>query len=350
MTILEGKTWRFEQLAGAERILVLSGWAAPLGGPRVEAVVRTPTRIRTERVYYPGSDTPTRHVFGKAYPNWELKGRFRDRARPPMGGPGFAKAKSEEVESFVGDQQPVRISWGDVLVAQRAFLVEFDPGWEAEGEVEWVLRIEIDQKELVNNPAATLQTARPPADYENQIRAALATVETRISLFDLPGAALDALDTILANIDRAVFQAEIAIAGVGAFRSAPTTALNRILTTQESVRAVTVQLRETVVAIPQDALIFQDNADAAIKFLTAQAAIDRLLLEALIDSVDMTRAAELAKAGRAQGSHVARTGDTWESISTLFFGRPDRAGDIRELNAIAPGAQPVPGVEYLIPK
>src|SRR5262245_13842563 len=122
--VTEGKPWRFEQLAGDRKVIELSGWAAPLGRPRQGAVVRDGIQIRKAETFYPESDAgPTRHVFGRRYMPWELRGRFRDRAD----GVDFAKHQTEMLKAFVADAQLCRISWGDIL-SGVGFIDEFDPG------------------------------------------------------------------------------------------------------------------------------------------------------------------------------------------------------------------------------
>lgn len=349
MAVTEGKPWTIAQIGGARRVLQLAGWAAPFGGPRSGAVVRTPVEIRSERVYYPGSKTPTRHIFGEKFADWELRGRFRDRARPPFGGNGYAKAKTEEVTAFVRDQQMVRITWGDILFAERAFIVSFDPGWEAEREVEWVLRIEIDER--TPSPASRIaeRSVAPPADYTQLIENSLIDVRQKISLLDLPSATLGVLDEIFGVVAQALGQLDLVLTGIQTFRDAPFAALSKAQETQQAASLGVSQLRETLATIPQDALIFRDSADATIKLLTTQAQLELEFIKMLISLTELDRAAEVAKAGRAKTSYAARTGDTWESISSQFYGKPDRDGDIRAANAVDAGQNPVAGVEYLIP-
>jgi hypothetical protein len=348
----EGKPWRFQQLGGLGRVLELSGWAAPFGGPRVSSVVRTPVRARTERTFYPGGSNVTRHAFGIHHPNWELKGRFRDRARPPMGGKGFAKAKTEYVHAFLADEQLVRITWGDVLVAQRAYLVEFDPGWEGEDEVEWVLHVEIDQRELGEKPSVLAAiSGKSPSDFLAQIRGPLDDIVTPTwSKPQLSGDLFDALDDLFTSVAGAAGQVLSAAEQIRSFKDASFSQLNRLQSTLATLGRASRAFKETFVSIPLDALILQDNADASLELMTSQATVEEQILEMLRQIAEMDRAAELAKAGRTKTSHVARTADTWESISSQYFSRPDRANDIRELNDIAPGQNPVVGVEYLIPK
>lgn len=349
MTVGEGKPWRFEQLGGAKRILVLAGWAAPFGGPRAGAVVRTPVEIRSERVYYPGKTTPTRHLFGRKFPDWELRGRFRDRAPAPMGGTGFAKRKTEEVRSFVAEQQMVSITWGDIVIASRALIVSFDPGYEAEREVEWILRIEVDELDDTADPGATFTRAKPPADYTQALLDSLDVIGRKIAVLDLPGDMLRSLDEIFGVVTKSVGELELVLTGVQTFRDAPFAALSKAQETQQTAHRGVSQLRETLATIPQDALVFRDSADATVKLLTTQAQLEAEFIKMLIELADMDRAAAVAKAGRAKTSYAARTGDTWESISSQFFGRPDRAADIRDINAVSAGQNPVAGVEYLIP-
>jgi hypothetical protein len=60
--------WRFEQLAGDKKTLILAGYSAPFGRPRQKAVVRDKVQIREKTTRYPGSSgPPTRHIFGDDY-------------------------------------------------------------------------------------------------------------------------------------------------------------------------------------------------------------------------------------------------------------------------------------------
>lgn len=346
----QGKSWTFTQLAGPKKVLTLSDWAAPFGGARVSSVVKAPTRARAERVFYGGGSNVTRHVFGVSYPNWELRGRFMDRARAPMGGAGFAKAKVAEIEAFLADQQPVSIAWGDILFANEAFLVEFEPGWESETDVEWVLTFEIDRREAVTRAPAGILQSRPPADYTAQILRSLEVVEPIFGTPALPGDIFDAIDDLVSSLTGAVGQVLAAAQQIQSFKDATFAQLNRLQAAVATMGRAARALRETFVSIPQEALTLKDNADASIVLLTSQTTVEEQLLAMLDEGTQMDRAAVVARAGKAKTSYVARTGDTWESISTIQYGRPDRAADIREMNGIAPGANPVPGIEYLIPK
>lgn len=347
---IEGKPWRFEMLGGPKLVLELSGWAAPLGGPRVEPVVRTPIKARAERVFYPGSNNSTRHVFGVMYPNWELKGRFRDRARPPMGGIGFAKKKTDEVKSFVAELQPVRITWGDIVVAQHAFLLEFNPGWEAEYEVEWTLTAEIDHLDVQPSNTGGRRNDTLPRNYTEDIVAALNAASAATLKPKLPGNIFDLLTSLVDALTGAVGQVAAIADQIETFKDATFAQLNRAQASIATLGRAARTLRETFAAIPNDALTFVDNADASIELATSQVTVEEQLINMLNETTKMERDIDLAKAGRARGSYVARTGDTWESISSITFGKPDRAVMIRDINGVAPGQNPVAGTEYLIPK
>src|SRR5262249_9511700 len=142
---------------------------------------------------------PTRHIFGRKYDAWELHGRFRDRAD----GVDFAKQQVEKLKAFVADAQPCRIAWGDIL-SGVGFLNAFDPGREAEEEVEWVLHIAIDSDDNAKPPARTVDK-RSPEDYAHLI-VDLLSEGTKFPP-DLPtidGSFLDVLDSMFAAITTAV--------------------------------------------------------------------------------------------------------------------------------------------------
>src|ERR1051325_5619949 len=105
--------WLFEQLTQApgkeKKSFTLAGANAPHGRPRQKAIFGHGVEVREQTIRYPGSDIPTRHIFGNKYEDWELSGRFRD----TYNNLGGAKELVDYFEQFVADGQTVRISWGD---------------------------------------------------------------------------------------------------------------------------------------------------------------------------------------------------------------------------------------------
>ncbi len=193
------KPWTFTQLAGPKKELTLAGYDAPFGRARQNAVVRKGVKIRQRTVRYPGNDgPPTRHVLGGEWLAWELAGRFRD----AYGGKGHALRRVDELTRFVLDQQEVAIRWGDVF-ATTGFLEEFDPGVEAEGEIEWKLRVLIDE-----DASVAAQRADEPLDVDAKLRRVLALLTAEVpklpSAPDLKPSFFDMIDGLVSSVTGAI--------------------------------------------------------------------------------------------------------------------------------------------------
>lgn len=339
----QGKLWVFEQLGGFQKTLTLSGEAAPHGRARKGAVVRTPIKARTERTYYGGSSEPTRHVFGVKYDDWELKGRFRDRDL----GSGGALAKRAEVEAFVADLQQVQVSWGDIIVF-TGFIDEFDPGIEAESEIEWVMRLSIDRNDGTAPPV--VRHVKAPQDATAAIQKALSAVTTSIHTAGLPRDLFDIIDNLL-NVFTGTVSALTSVASqVRNFKEATFAEINRVFSAVEAVRAAGLSLRESFISSPSDVVAIRGRADDLGQLLRSQATAEEQMRAALAECAEIERSADRARVGRIKTTYTAATGDTWESISRRFYGDVDRANDLREANSAGPGVQPFPGFQYLIPK
>lgn len=341
----QAKAWLIEQLGGERRILTLTGWGAPFGRPRQGAVVSTPIVVRTELTRYPGGVNTTRHDFGYNYEPWELHGRFRD--KDPNLGKGGARLKAKLVESFLSDRQPVRISWGDIL-AYTGFLTSFEPRYESEAEIEWVLKADID----VDESAETLpEPAQPktPQDSSAAIIAAMLATEEAIADVPLPGDLLDLLGSLIGVLAGAAGDLRDAAESVRSVKDATFSQLNRITSAISQVRAAGIALRETYMSLPADAATFSTRTQEAVRMLSSQVTVEEQLRAMLAESAELERAATVAKAGKVKTTHVAGNGETWEGVSSKHFRTPNRAAEIREANELGPGEKPRPGFEYVIP-
>jgi len=360
--VATAKLWRFEQLGGLKKVLELSGWAAPHGRPRQDAVVRDGVEIRKAEYHYPGAvGRPTRHVFGATYLPWELQGRFRDRSD----GQNFAKAKREELKAFVLDAQRVRISWGDILSVE-GFLDKFDPGHESEGEVEWRLTCSIDVDLLATPPKR--KVAKPvDVSYVSKLIAAdmgvlLASAPhiPSTNLFDsidnllgfpsaIAGEFLEITDSLVSVVTGVAGKFQKAANSISNIEKATFGQLNRLATVSVQLQGAIAALKETYTNAEVDAVLLGQRASENLKFWSAQSAAEAAMEDILAQLGELNRVAQIQLLGRVRQTYVALFGDTWESISTKFYGGPWRAADLRDANDVGIGAEPVPGVEYVIP-
>ena len=337
----------FEQLSGDRRILVLSGWSAPFGRPRDKPVAETPIEVRSERVYYPGSDSPTRHVFGHRFLDLELTGRFRDRVL----GVGGALAKKNEVTAFVADKQPVSVTWGDVF-KYVGFIKRWVPKIEAEKEVAWEMTVEVDADETSNQGqlGLGLKQPPPPSAIVGLITLAMFDLDRATSTVKVPGTLLDVVESLFDAVTEAVGTFQSVADQIGDFKSATFAQLNSLASNARRAKQATVALRDTFCSLPLDAATLRSNAAEAISFLTAQVSTETSTRQLLDSFTEAERSAAVTRAGRTLTTYVARDGDTWEGVSMIFYGDPSRGNDVRLANDVPAGQNPVPGVEYVVPK
>lgn len=348
VTTADGTPWQFEQLAGPKKTLVLSGWAAPFGRPRQNAVVRKAVRWRSERTRYPGSTNVTRHLFGLGFEDVELTGRFRSRA---LGGDGTAQKKMDEVLAFVADGQPVRFAWGGFVVG-TGFIVGFDPGIEGATvkgacEVEWKMQIEVDDYPGLQKAKAP-KKPKPPGDYTQQILAAFRKISTDLDGLEIVGDISELIGTILAQLEGAVSSVVSLADTLAEWKNATFAELNRLRGSAQNVLLFASNLREVVEQTRQEAVAFNDRTQE-LETLTKGASVTEQIRQMSAQTRNLDAEADRAIIGKLKGTYVAKDGDTWESISTKEYGSPDRANDIRDANLASPGEQVVPGREYLIP-
>lgn len=339
------KDWTFTQLGPPFKTLILSGWSAPYGRQRQKPVVEDGIKIREATTYYPGFDgPPTRHVFGAQYTPWDLTGRFQD----PVGGAGYAKSQTEYIKQFVLDQQPVRISWGDIA-SVNGFIDEFTPSREAEAQVAWKMHILVDE-DLRADKGATANYVRTPKSY--------LPLPADIASIAPPPPRPDAVykPSILEGLDNAVSSFNSAIANVvqitnaiDSFEKALAGDIKRLRAGIGQVRTAALNLGTTMQSIQTDAFLVRRLATSDIEGLGYLAKSTVSLTALLGKLAELDRQAEIAERGKASTSYVAQLGDTWESLSTKFYNAPDKAQKIRDANAIRGGGQPEAGRSYKIP-
>lgn len=343
------KDWFFQQQRGQRRSLSLAGRSAPHGRPRRGAIVTDAIKLRLDRVYYPDSGgAPTTHVFGAAWEPWELKGRFGD----AWLGPGGTKEAIANWQQFVLDAQPVLVSWGDVISAE-GIVTKFTPGRESEYESTYTLEIEIDEQPGL---AATFVMRVAPApselalEIQNELTGGIGGIPSLPNAGDLKPSFLDSLEDLVSDIN-SYSAALITIANdFDSFVSGTIDQLERLRSGVAQTRTALNKLRSTLETTENDAALLARDAELEVLWFASRSDIDvsttRTL--ALLDELD--RQAEIAQRGRGATVYVARTQDTWEGISRLFFGGPEAAGRIRDANGVRYGETPIPGRSYQIPE
>lgn len=344
----DGAPWRFEQLEGEKKTLVLSGWAAPFGRPRQGAVVRKGVKWRSERTRYPGGKNSTRHLFGLAFHDLELNGRFRSRA---LGGDGTAQKKMDEVLAFAADGYQVRFSWGGFVVG-TGFIIEFDAGIEGAtskgaSEVEWKMLVEVDDFPDLKKGKAPPKT-KPPTDFSQQMASALLSIQKDLDRLTLVGDITDLIGSVLDQLTGAVNDVTAVADTLAGWKNATFAQLNRIRGSAQNLILCASRLREVVEQTGQDALAFNARTQE-LSTLSTQASVAQQIRELSATARDIDAEADSAFIGKLQTTYVAQDNDTWESISRRFYGISTRANDLRDANLAGPGEQIRPGREYLIP-
>ncbi len=338
------KPWTFTQLAGPKKELTLTGYDAPFGRARQNAVVRKGVKIRQRTVRYPGSDgPPTRHVLGGEWMAWELAGRFRD----AYGGKGHALRRVDELTRFVLDQQEVAIRWGDIF-ATTGFLEEFDPGVESEGEVEWKLRVLIDED-------ASVAAQRPdqPSDADAKLQRAIALLTAEVpklpSADGIKPSFFDSISGLISSVNGAIGAIANAANTIGNIEKAAFGEVNRLRAGIGQLRTASIALQNAYASAREDTLLLRRAPLADIDVLGLRAKSDVALTRAAADMADADRQAAIAERGKLLTTITARAGDTWESLAARYLGSPGEAQKLRDLNGARSGEQPVAGRSYRIP-
>lgn len=359
----EGEPWTFEQLGGPKNVITLSGWQAPHGRERKGAVIKDGVHVRKTEYTYPGRNAnPTRHVFGIGYDDVTLKGRFRDRAD----GQGSARAKVEEFKAFVSDQQRVRVSWGN-LVDFEGFIESFVPGRESFGEVEYEIKINVDVDLLNKEPIKrNVKKHKHPALTAHSIatdmgnafktvpRVPTTTLFEGISdLLQFPASVansvLEFTDGLVTTVTSTFGAFRKAADSIDNVEKATVAQLNRLASCAATLQATLNTFKSTYAAVPADVAIVTQRTNEYIRHWESQASIEKSIRESCAQLADLRRDVGVLLVGRIKATYMAKQGDSWELISILFYGAPDRANDIRSANDLIPGQSPIPGNEYVIP-
>ncbi len=340
--------WRFKQLGGDRKELVLADFDAPHGRPRQKPIVVDKITARTYTVHYSGEGPPTRHIFGDKFEPWELEGRFMDRA----GGIGYAARKAAYVKGFVADKQEVTIVWGDQLAA-RGFIDSFEAGVESAGEIAWKLSISIDADDLLPQKQTIAEpTAANPQDFTAELEIALnkALIPTSLQPEFFKGSLFDLLDAAIASVT-APFAAVAQLASqMQSFEKSLIGEIRRFRAGVGQLKTALILFRDTYQDFRSDLAIEGQNAETSLKFWKLQSQSAAATLQAMAILLEADRAAAKAERGKIQGYYQVKDGDTWESISQYIYGSTDRIDDLRTANGIEPGTVPEPGAVYQVPR
>lgn len=340
--------WKLQQLGGDRKILTLSDWSAPYGRPFQKAVVRDGISLRHKSVRYPGTNLPpTRHLFGINYSDIELNGRFRDRVL----GKGGAQQQTEYVKGFLKDQEQLDISWGSIIHL-TGILAEFDPGRESPGEVEWKMKILVDQDNIELTQVAP-SVAKLPSALVDQISAALAPMialpAQPESLNGLQGNILDTLDDLVRGITGALGTLTRIANSIDNFESSLANEAKTLIAGIHSVKTAVLRTADTLSSIENDVFLIRDSANDAVNFQqTMNGAVTQSYIGLALLS-DLEVQAEAAQRGSATISVRAHQGDSWESLSNRIYGGPNEADALRQANNAKYGQKPRAGQLIIVP-
>jgi hypothetical protein len=303
--------------------------------------------LRDATVYYPGNPRPTRHVFGEIHNDWILSGRFSDRFL----GLGGAKAMVEQIKAFIADEQQVTIAWGDILAA-TGLVRRIKPSRESESEVGWTLTVGIDGDDALP-PAAPQPAALAPGAKLGQLAGGLSAIN---GLTDVPGDLglapdfLDSLSDLVSQIN-SVSATVLSIAdGISNFETAVAGDLNRFRAGLQQFQTAALTIQATLESGENDAALLTASTTSEDQWhaTRTEAKYQALVVAALLADID--RDVEIIQQGRQQTTCIATAGDTWESLSTRYFGGPSKADALRKANGARYGAQPQAGRLLQIPQ
>lgn len=343
-----GKEWRFTQLGGARKVLRLNGSAAPHGRPRREPIVSDGIKLRRQRVYYPDrKGPPTTHIFGTEWKDWTLKGRFMDRDM----GVGGSKQAIRDWQAFVADAQEVEISWGDVLTV-RGIVDEFTPGRESEAECSYEITVLVDYQNI-ETTAARVYNSRAATDIAEELTAELSTGAAALTKLkgvgDIKPSFLESLEDTVGNLNSLSASLLRAAYDIDALATGTLDQFERLRAGIAQMRTAVNVFRGTFETTANSAAITARTSVSDVTWFAQRGVQEISTLRMLELLEELEREADLSVRGSVLTTYVARAGDTWESISTQFFGGPDSAGDIRSANGVRFGEIPFSGRTYQIP-
>lgn len=345
--------WKIQQISGPvdeRESLELDGYSAPFGRPRQSPVITEELTVRHQTVYYPGSKTrPTRHLFGTKWEPVELHGRWMDSRLPNE---FTANDVVNKIQGMVDDQKRVRVSWGNIT-SFTGILEKIKTARESGEQIAWNLTIQVDEQdgfqEQSRNPKA-----RQPSELAGSVNALQDQIEILKApklpnLDDFKPDLLDAIDDAISNVAAATSAMNKLANQIESFETAPFAKLSALRASIHQAKNAFITLNDTIDAYPIDAAIFNRHANADIQWLEDKSQMDVIIREILKQLADSDRKAEEGSVGKTQSALVAKTGDTWESLSTQKYGSPANAPALRNANGAKYGEQPVPGRTYSVP-
>lgn len=342
------KPWKFTQLSPELKSFTLSGANAPHGRPRRGAVVTDGFGLRQKETYYQGNTPPDRHVFGEISDHITLTCRWMDKN---LGGAGGAKKQVAYVKQFIRDAQRIRIEWGDI-VTFTGLMLHIEAARESEAEIVVKLVIAIDSDD-------GLPPLRPPEPTTNpkDITAQMLGLETNLhgtadvpDDLPLPTSFLDTIDNAISAIGSATASLLSVANDIDEFETANASELNRLRAAIGQVRTAALTIRGALDDASCDFAVNHGSASSQTAWAQQREEDRATLIAILLLLSQMDADAEIALRGGLQKTARARSGDTWEQLSTQHYGSPDQADALRQANAARFGEKPQPGRVLHIPR
>jgi nucleoid-associated protein YgaU len=335
--------WTFQQLGGERKSLVLVGKQAPLGRPRMGAVVADEIVVQEEEVYYGSDRPPTRHIFDAKHEAIEIHGRWADYYL----GKGEAAKLAKYARAFVADKQQVSVAWADNLRI-TGLIKRIKTEREAASDIPWEMTILVDTdeqlrsstpeptpptpKELIGNPLADLKLEELPRVPDT----------LRVGPFEALSQAMSVLAEVGAELASVAEQ-------MRSFARAPLGLLKQFRATLQRFRTLLIESRNDLEKLPADyALETQAIADQQ-QWLASKSVFEAGAIATMRKLAEADRRAAIAESGKTKALYTAKGGDTFETISVQAYGSSSRANDIREANGVSAGSDPIMGTLYRIP-
>lgn len=354
-----GYTWSFQQLGGPEKLLQLSGYAAPFGRERSQKpLLKELIKSRVKTTRYPGSSAPpTRHIFGTHWEDMEISGRWMTKtlAGGVPDGQGqtifMAHELAQEWSTFVRDEQLVRMSWGFVF-SFTVFIEELELAHETEGVIAWRMKLLVDSRD---DAAVTPPFVPPPsftgaiADINTFVTFVNNSPQLQQAMSETDGDFLDNLNLFIGNLNQYSAAFNKLAGQIDDLEKAAFSQLMHLRSALTGFQNAILQLRETAVDATIDSIMAVRTAESDIAWIRYQAALDDQTVDIASVIADLQSHIDTASTSIAQKVITAQDGDTWESLSTRAGKGVDGASAIRALAGARYGELPVPGNSYLVP-
>jgi len=278
----------------------------------------------------------------------ELTGRWMDKRL----GAGSAKRNAGLFEAFIEDGRVVRISWGDLL-CYTGIIEDLSTNWESQSECAWTLKILIDTNEF-EGENVTVQSLKSPTqvadDVQQWLNTALPNLPKQLPNLDaVTGEVFDALDDMVASVTQYGGAAVKAANAVSNWETAGFAELARLQAGLHQFKTAVLTLQSTVENLAIDTLVVDRAAEDDIAWLTFQTQSEKQTNSMLHTITAGQLEAQKAVARSIKTTHTASDGDSWESISSKFYGSPDGADKVRQANGVRGGEKPQAGRTYSIP-